>query len=383
MGENENYKDYLKNQLNLGVALIQKHFSVFPKGEIEEKRENGWITLSYDAGKPSERQDQKYIHIAITGDFNKNKVAITYYLKISDNLRPFVWDSLEKFESSADSGIIAFDRWILTQLRKKEEEMKDKFAYFFGDFVKVVGNWGITECSKELLKMIIEGALKLKKEIILVEISHTEGHQKPISFAVYEGHDWLLFPEFCNEGDSGEGGGGYFELNQFLNEPNKKGIIKWYIDIETNSFETKIKESNPTRYGYDPEAKKKPLVDFVSNNARINKLIEESNKCFRKECFLASAFMIRKIIEDSLRIELEELQESIKNKEGNFKSSNELLDNEKIKPFLDKYLIKRLKEINYLEGLAVHDHEYEPEELEIEAKVLVQFLGKLFPKTSF
>ena len=162
MNNIKNYKQNLYRDFNKAIETINSNLPNFEKGKIEKEEEEDYISLSYSSGEENYEQKQKYLHIKIDAVFYDKTVEIFYTLSIADESKPFSWRAWDKFESEY-IGCPIFDRWMLIQLREREEEMKDKFNYLFDNHIKITGNNGITESSKELLKAIIEGVIKLKK----------------------------------------------------------------------------------------------------------------------------------------------------------------------------------------------------------------------------
>lgn len=383
-------KDIIK-EMNKSVEVIKKILPQFSIGKIYKREEEKYFSISYSTGEDSHIQTQKYLEIKIEAIFFDELMELYYQIKIADENRPFSWQDLEKFElEKLDLGYVSnsrFNRWILMKLRKREEEMKDKFNYLIENYVKIIGTHGTTEPSKELLKAIVEGMNNLGKTPIIIEISHTDKYSsnflKSISYALFDWHDWLLFPDFCNEGDSGEGGGGYFELKNFFDKKIKEKKVKiWYKDIDLNEFEKKIKEYTPIKYAeYVPKENNKILIKtiFTRNNI-IDRIVKEINNCFNEGLHIATGFLIRKLIEESAVQKIVEKNPNINRKD--LINNKKILEYDQIRDSVkDSHLLGGIKNIFYLESAdKVHGINFTAEGLEIEAKIVDKFLKELFPK---
>lgn len=390
MDKVKDYKDYLLRLLNEAIEESNKIFPHFGKGEIEKRGdEHNNIFLTYVVGKCDLVPKQNYLRIDITGIFYEDEVEIFYDFKIADNSRPFLWSAFKKFNSNY-SHINPFSRWMLIKLREREKEIKDKFNYIFDYHVKVIGDYGITEPSKELFKIIVDGMIKLNKSpVLIIEISHaTERDQwgkmfKSVSFAVYDNYDWLLFPDFCNEGDSGGGGAGYFDLKKFLEERKNK-IIWWNKDMDEKEFVKKVKEYTPVKFKkYLPREGYKTLIKNFIFNEFLDKIINEINNCFNEKLYLACGLLIRKIIEESLiQKKMEIIGEENERELRKSHVSALLKDDDIKKPVNNQHILTQINNIYHLESEgAVHGvPKFNPDSLIIESRIVESFLDRLFPK---
>ena len=148
-------KDYKKNlikELNIAVDVIGKRFPNFKKGAISienDENDEDFLRLFYSSGKSEYSPTQKYLKIEIIAMFFEEVLELSYSLEIADDSRPFSWRELKKFklEKLESGGYVSspsLNRWILINLRKREDEMKDKFSYLFEDYVRIVGTEGVT-----------------------------------------------------------------------------------------------------------------------------------------------------------------------------------------------------------------------------------------------
>jgi len=385
-----NYRITLLEHFKKSIKKLMAILPTFREGEIMKEGEDNYIKLTYSAGLYDNSPTQKYLKLEIMAFFYEEEVELFYSLNIADDTRPFSWKASEKFKSEYLSAP-SFDRWCMIKLREREEETKNKFSYLFENYVKILGTRGVTEPSKELFKSIIEGMIKLNKlPIIVIEITHIDRDKnstqiyKPISFALFDWHDWLLFPDFCNEGDSGEGGGGYFELKDFLDKNDNSKLIIWHKDMPLDEFENKVEEYTPIKYQeYLPKKGQRDILPLITRVSIIDNIIREINSCFNEGLYLASGILIRKLIEESLIQKLLELNPDKDRKSMLGSGGNrERLDNEKIKEIVnDRHLIKSIKDIFELESSnAVHGESFSGEYLETEARVVKNFLSMLFPR---
>ena len=397
MEKTQYHKEDLVKELNKAIEVLKKTFPNFDEGQLHKEDEKNYFKLFYSSGENNHTQKQKYFRIGIDAIFSEEVMDLYYSFEIADESKPFSWKKSEKFELEKLDwggyvGNPSFNRWILLRLRERETEMKDKFNYLFENYVKVIGTEGITEPSKELFKIIVEGMLKKDySKIIIIEISHTDQNNhwgnisKPISFAIFDWHDWLLFPEFCNEGDSGEGGSGYFAIKKFLEEKKKSGkIILWYKDIGKIEFREKILDYTPIKYkDYMPLKKGETLIRISTNNEIIDKIIEEINNCFNERLYLACSILMRKVIEESLIQKHIDLDRDKKREELRNSGVKSLIYNEKIRKIINNsHLLAGTYNIYHLESEgSVHGlPSFNPDLLKVESKIISNFLNRIFPK---
>ena len=137
----KDYKEDLIKELNVAVDVIEKRFPNFNKGAISienDENDEDFLKLSYSSGKSEYAPTQKYLEIEIIAMFFEEVLELSYSLEIADDSRPFSWRELKKFklEKLESGGYVrspSLNRWILINLRKRENEMKDKFSYLFED----------------------------------------------------------------------------------------------------------------------------------------------------------------------------------------------------------------------------------------------------------